>query len=74
LTRHIRIHSSDRGRKKTAQQQAAAAAAAAAAANGQPIKKGGKQSRQGTPGDEVRFDSSSSSLLSARWQVALRVS
>jgi len=60
LTRHVRIHSSDRGRKKTAQQQAAAAAAAAAAANGQPPpptgKKGSKaarESKQPSPAPEI---------------------
>ena len=80
LTRHVRIHSSDRGRKKTAQQQAAAAAAAAAAANGQPPpptgKKGSKaarESRQPSPAVEVIDVSSHSSFrrfshLLVRWR------
>lgn len=58
LTRHIRIHSSERGRKKTAQQQAAAAAAAAAGGTPPVPGKKGKQgqSRQGSPSDEVSPD------------------
>jgi hypothetical protein len=63
LTRHVRIHSSERGRKKTAQQQAQAQAAAVATAMNGGVapppstgkKAKGRESRQNSPGDEVRF-------------------